>query len=57
MEVDDDGVPPGRLPETWLWFAYRSELLDHDLDGRYELEPVAGTGPPWLYVWIDNTPA
>ena len=52
MEVDDDGVPPDRLAETVLWFAYGSELLRQDLAGRYELEPVAGSGPPWVYVWI-----
>jgi hypothetical protein len=54
VEVDDDGLPPARLPETWLWFAYGSELLDGDLGGEYELEPVAGSGPPWLYVWVDG---
>jgi hypothetical protein len=54
VEVDDDGLPPEYLPETWLWFAYGSELLDTDLAGRYELEPVAGAGPPWLYMWIED---
>ena len=54
VEVDDDGLPPEHLPEAWLWFAYGSELLDHDLAGRYELEPVAGSGPPWLYMWIED---
>jgi hypothetical protein len=54
VEVDDDGLPPEYLPEAWLWFAYGSELLDHDLAGRYELEPVAGSGPPWLYMWIEH---
>jgi hypothetical protein len=54
VEVDDEGMPPERLTETWLWFTYGSELLDRDLGGRYELEPVAGSGPPWLYVWIDG---
>jgi hypothetical protein len=54
VEVDDDGLPPEHLPEAWLWFAYGSELLDHDLAGRYELEPVAGSGPPWLYMWIEH---
>jgi hypothetical protein len=51
VDVNDDGLPPDVLPESWLWPAYGSELLDADLDGRYELEPVAGFGPPWLYVW------
>ena len=51
VDVGDDGVPPDVLPESWLWSTYGSELLDADLHGRYELEPVAGTGPPWLYVW------
>ena len=55
VEVDDDGYPPAQLPETLLWFAYGSELLNVDLRGRYELEPVAGTGPPWLYAWIDTS--
>jgi hypothetical protein len=54
VEVEVDGVPPARLAQTWLWFAYGSELLDHHLAGRYELEPVAGSGPPWIYVWIDD---
>ena len=54
VEVDDDGIPPDRLPETMLWFAFGSELIDHDLGGRYELESVAGSGPPWVYVWIDT---
>jgi hypothetical protein len=43
VEVDNDGVPPARLAQTWLWLAYGSELLDHALAGRYELESVAGT--------------
>ncbi len=56
VELDDDGVPPGWLPETWLWFGFAGELLDQDLAGRYELEPVAGAGPPWLYAWIGVFP-
>jgi hypothetical protein len=56
VEVDEDGFPPDRLTETLLWFAYGSELLSLDLAGRYELEPVAGSGPPWVYVWIDRPP-
>jgi hypothetical protein len=54
VEVDDDGFPPDRLTETLLWFSYGSELLNLDLAGRYELEPVAGAGPPWAYVWIEG---
>jgi hypothetical protein len=54
VEVDDDGLPPEQVPETWLWFTYGSEILDEDLGGRYEREPVAGSGPPWLYVWIER---
>lgn len=54
VEVDDDGVPPGWLVESALWFAFGSELIDDDLRGRYELEPVAGAGPPWLYTWIES---
>ena len=54
VEVDDDGYPPQRLPETELWFAFGSELLDGNLTGRYELEPVAGSGPPWLYAWLET---
>jgi hypothetical protein len=56
VELDDDGYPPPRLPQTWLWFAFGSELLDQDLAGSYELEPVAGSGPPWVYVWIESPP-
>ena len=42
VDIDDDGIPPGSLPESALWFAFGSELLETDLDGRYELELVAG---------------
>ena len=56
VEVDDDGLPAEHLPEAWLWFAYGSELLDKVLTGRYELEPVAGSGPPWLYMWVGSIP-
>jgi hypothetical protein len=51
VEVDDDGLPPDSIPETDLWFSYGSELLNSALDGRYELEPIGGLGPPWVYVW------
>ena len=54
VEVDDDGVPPPWLSESVLWFAFGSELLDTSLNGRYQLEPVAGLGPPWLYAWIET---
>lgn len=54
VEVDDHGLPPPRLEQTDLWFAWGSELLDADLDGTYELEAVAGSGPPWLYRWLPN---
>lgn len=54
VEVDEEGMPPESLSETWLWFTYGSALLDDDLGGRYELEPVAGAGPPWLYVWVEH---
>jgi hypothetical protein len=54
VEIDDDGLPPDQLAETSLWFTYGSELLDKNLDGRYEREPVAGSGPPFLYRWIEH---
>jgi hypothetical protein len=53
VEVDEDGLPPDYLPEASLWLAYGSALIDDDLAGRYELEPVAGSGPPWLYTWVE----
>ena len=52
VEIDDDGLPPDPLPESWLWFTYGGELLDSDLNGRYALEPIAGAGPPWIYLWL-----
>jgi hypothetical protein len=57
VDVDDDGLPPDVLPESWLWLTYGSELLDSDLDGCYELEPIAGSGPPWIYVWRSSEAA
>ena len=54
VELDEDRLPPEWIPETMLWFAYGSEMIDLDLAGRYEREPVAGAGPPWLYVWIEG---
>jgi hypothetical protein len=41
---------PSTFPRHDCGFAYGSELLDQDLAGRYELEPIAGSGPPWLYM-------
>ena len=55
VPVDDDRYPPAVLDQTWLWTTYGSELLDADVAGSYELEPVAGTGPPWLYRWEPTT--
>jgi hypothetical protein len=52
VEVDEDGLPPDQLPQTWLWFTFGSELFDQQLAGHYEREPVAGSGPPWVYIWI-----
>jgi hypothetical protein len=54
VEVDDYGLPPAHLTQSDLWFAYGSELLDADLNGAYELEPVAGSGPCWLYRRLSN---
>jgi hypothetical protein len=51
VPVNDAGVPPQEIDENWLWVEFGGELLDVDVDGVYELEPVAGTGPPWLYRW------
>ncbi|GIF78611.1 hypothetical protein [Asanoa siamensis] len=56
VRLDDDGNPPVQLDQTWLWTEYGSELLDADVDGVYVLEPIAGTGPPWRYLWIATTP-
>jgi hypothetical protein len=54
VEVNEDGQPPQQVAEAWLWLACGSELLEEDLGGRFGLEPVAGFGPPWLYVWIER---
>jgi hypothetical protein len=51
VPLDDDGLPPVRLGQHWLWVEYGSELLDADVHGDYELESVAGGGAPWLYRW------
>ncbi|WP_176731568.1 hypothetical protein [Micromonospora rhizosphaerae] len=37
--------------QNWLWVEFGGELLDADMAGVYELEPLAGVGPPWIYVW------
>lgn len=52
VPVDDAGIPPEELDQNWLWVEYGGELLDADMNGAYELEPVAGAGPPWVYVWV-----
>jgi hypothetical protein len=49
VDVDEAGVPPETIDENWLWVEFGGELLDVDVDGAYELEPVAGAGPPWIY--------
>ncbi|MCX5070918.1 hypothetical protein OOJ91_34280 [Micromonospora lupini] len=51
VPVDEDGLPPATIDQTWLWVEYGGELLDADVGGVYELESVAGSGPPWLYLW------
>ncbi|MFG1660679.1 hypothetical protein ACGFIY_29495 [Micromonospora chersina] len=51
VPVDEDGVPPDVLDQNWLWVEFGGELLDADMAGVYELEPLAGAGPPWIYVW------
>ncbi|GIF69330.1 hypothetical protein Ais01nite_73650 [Asanoa ishikariensis] len=55
VRLDDDGVPPAYLDQSWMWVEYGSELLDADVDGVYALEPIAGAGPPWRYLWIPNS--
>lgn len=51
VPIDDDGVPLPVIDQNWLWVEYGGELLDADMRGVYELEPVAGQGPPWVYMW------
>ncbi|MEU9738872.1 hypothetical protein AB0E12_06730 [Micromonospora chersina] len=51
VSVNDTGLPPESIGQEWLWVEYGGELLDADVDGVYELEPVAGAGPPWVYIW------
>ncbi|MGS2617927.1 hypothetical protein ACVCAH_25890 [Micromonospora sp. LZ34] len=54
VPVDETGLPPETIDHNWLWVEYGEELLDADVDGVYELESVAGPGPPWVYVWAPN---
>ncbi|SIM46926.1 hypothetical protein [Micromonospora cremea] len=56
VSVDEDGVPPEIIDQNWLWVEYGGDLLDADVVGVYELEPVAGAGPPWVYVWVPAAP-
>jgi hypothetical protein len=51
VPVDDAGVPLDVIDQNWLWVEFGGELLYADVNGVYELEPVAGGGPPWVYVW------
>jgi hypothetical protein len=51
VPVDEDGVPPDVIDQNWPWVEFGGELLDGDMAGVYELEPVARAGPPWIYVW------
>jgi hypothetical protein len=44
VEVDDEGRPPEWIPQTRLWLANGSALLDKDLAGRYELNRSLGRG-------------
>ncbi|MFE9658151.1 hypothetical protein [Micromonospora sp. NPDC006431] len=44
------------IDQTWLWIEYGGELLDADANGVYGLESIAGTGPPWVYVWAAALP-
>jgi hypothetical protein len=57
VPVDDNGLPPQVVDQNWLWIEYGGELLDADMNGAYELEPVAGGGPPWVYIWTRTLPA
>lgn len=54
VPLDDDGQPPDVLDQNWLWVEYGGELLDADMAGVYELEPVAGGGAPWVYLWAST---
>jgi hypothetical protein len=52
VPVDEDCVPPDLIEQNWLWVEFGGELLGADMAGVYELEPVAGAGPRWIYVWV-----
>ncbi|MEV7989580.1 hypothetical protein [Micromonospora sp. NPDC085948] len=52
VPLDDDDLSPSQIGQSWLWVEYGGELLDRDTNGKYELEPLAGIGPPWVYTWI-----
>jgi len=54
VPVDEDGVPPDVIDQNWLWVQFGGELLDADVAGVYELAPVAGAGPPWIYIWAQG---
>ncbi|MGY4898634.1 hypothetical protein ACWEEK_24005 [Micromonospora aurantiaca (nom. illeg.)] len=56
VPIDENGAPPERIDQTWLWIEYGGELLDADMNGVYELESIAGGGPPWVYVWASALP-
>ncbi|MEU5726761.1 hypothetical protein ABZ783_33795 [Micromonospora sp. NPDC047738] len=56
VPVDEEGLPPAQLDQTWLWIEYGGELLDADINGVYALESIAGGGPPWVYVWHSALP-
>ncbi|SCG51778.1 hypothetical protein [Micromonospora inositola] len=49
--ADVTPVPPNLIDQNWLWVEFGGELLDAAMADVYKLEPVAGTGPPWIYVW------
>jgi hypothetical protein len=57
VPADEGGVPPDVIDQNWLWVEFGGELLDADVAGVYELEPIAGAGPPWVYVWTPEAAA
>ena len=52
VPLDENRLPPTTIDQNFLWVEFGGELLDADVNGVYELEPVAGRGPPWVYVWV-----
>lgn len=49
VEVDASGAPPQEL----VAFVVEDDVPR--VQGTYHLEPVAGgTGPPWMYVYMDR---